>query len=196
MAISETTICNLALGKLGGRRIMSLDDASAEARQCKLAYEPTRDEALRAHRWNFAARRANLSRLADPPPFGWRARYQLPSDCLRVLQLNGYEDYERPDLWEVEGRQLLTDRETAQVKYVARVTDATQFDALFVKALACKLAAEIAKALTGSSSIPGDLLTEYERITGPLARTADAMEARPKRKLPWVESELVRTRRG
>lgn len=196
MATSETTICNLALGKLGSKRIMALDDDSPEARQCKLAYGATRDEVLRGHRWNFATRRANLSRLADAPLFGWAAQYALPSDCLRVLQLNGYEAYERPDLWEVEERVLLTDEETARVKYLARVTDATLFDALFVKALACKLAAEIAKALTGSGSIPGDLLTEYERITGPLARTADAMEGRPKRKLGWVESELVRSRRG
>ena len=196
MPANETTICNLALSKFGSKRIQSLEDASPEARACKLNYGPTRDEVLRTHRWNFAMKRATLSRLTGAPPFGWAAWYQLPVDCLRVFQLNGWEDHEQRDRWEVEGGRLLTDEDEAQIKYAARVTDGNLYDAIFVKALACKLAAEICRPLTGGNAMAGDLLSEYERLTSPKARRADAAEGRSKRKLPWVESDFVRARRG
>jgi len=194
MASNETTICNLALGKLGAKTVMSLNDASPEARAAKLHYAATRDEVLRAHRWNFAIKRVKLTRLAEAPLFGWSAQYMLPADCLRVLQVNGYEETQREGRWEVEARRLLTSSACAKMKYVSRVTDCNLFDALFVKALALKLAAELAKPLTGSGQLAGDLLTEYERITGPTARGADVFEGRPKRKLPWVGSDFVRAR--
>lgn len=196
MATNSTTICNLALSKIGNKRIVSLDEESPEARACRLVYEPARDEVLRSHQWNFAMKRMVLSRLVAAPAFGWACQFQLPVDCLRVLQLNGYEPGERRDNWEIEGRVLLADDETAEIKYIARVTDGNLYDAIFVKALAVKVGAEIAKPLAGSSSLAEGLLTEYERIVGPLARSADSFESRPKRKLPWVESDLVRARSG
>ena len=110
MPANDTTICNLALSKFGSKRIQSLDDASPEARACKLNYGPTRDEVLRSHRWNFATKRATLSRLSGAPPFGWAAWYQLPVDCLRLLQLNGWETHEQRDRWEVEDGRLMVQR--------------------------------------------------------------------------------------
>lgn len=196
MPANDTTICNLALSKFGSKRIQSLDDASPEARACKLNYGPTRDEVLRAQRWNFATQRVTLSRLSGAPPFGWSAWYQLPTDCLRVLQLNGWESHEQRDRWEVEGSRLLTDQDTAQIQYIARITDGNLYDASFIKAFACKLAAEICRPLMGSNAMAGDLLSEYERLTSPKARRVDAFEGRPKRKLPWVESDFVQARRG
>lgn len=196
MSANETKVCNLALAKIGGKTIMSLDDQSPEARICRRMFEPARDEVLRSHRWNFATKRATLSRLSDPPAFGWSVQYQLPVDCLRVLQVNGYEELQREGVWEVEGGRLMTDQDRADVKYIARITDSSLFDAIFVKALAIKIASEIAMPLTGSKSLPGELLTEYRQITGPDAMLADATEGRPKRKLPWVESDFVAARFG
>lgn len=196
MAVNETTIANLALGKIGSKRIASLDDASPEARACKLHYPHVRDEVLRSHRWNFATKRATLTALAAAPLFGWDVQYQLPSDCLRVLQLNRYGESDQSSVWEVEGGKLLTNETEAQVKYIARITDGVLFDSIFVSALTVKLASVIAKPLAGSSSMSEDLISEYERITGPKARRADAFEGRPQRKPAWVESDLVRARFG
>jgi hypothetical protein len=194
MSANETTIANLALGKIGSKRILSLDDASPEARACKLHYDTVRDEVLRSHRWNFAIRRQTLTALTEVPLFGWSVQYQLPVDCLRVLQLNGYEETEQAGLWEVEGGKILTDEDEAQLKYIARITDGGLFDSIFITALAVKLASVIAKPLTGSSSMSQDLISEYERITGPKARRADAFENRIKRKFQWVGSDLVNAR--
>jgi len=196
MPTGETTICNLALGRLGSQRILDITEDSVEGRACALQYPMVRDELLRMHRWNFAIKRDTLTALASAPAFGWGKQYTLPSDCLRVLQLNAWEETEVPRKWEVEGRFLLTDEDTAQIKYVKRETDPAIYDSVFIAALSCKLAAMIAKDVTGSSTMATEALTEYERILGPNARRMDAHEGRKKRKPPWVESDLVHSRQA
>lgn len=190
----ETTICNLALAKLAIPPIMALTDDSAQAHFCSRFYNDTRDEVLSSHRWNFAMRRGKLSQLAEEPEFEWLYSYQLPVDCLRVVQLNGYAPTEREGEFAIEGRMLLTDAETASIRYIARVTDGMTFPPLFIDALATKLASKLAGPLTGSRSLPSELLKEYEGLTGPKARMADVMEEQRKVKPLWATSDLVASR--
>src|SRR5690606_7797987 len=112
MANNAVSICNMALGELGINAITSLDQATADARLCNRFYEQTRDEVLRAHPWNFAIKRVNLSAISTAPVFGWLYQYQLPSDYLRLIQLNGWEEDEQADRWEIEADKLLTDETT------------------------------------------------------------------------------------
>lgn len=196
MASDQTTICNLALAHLGKASIMSLDDRTPEAALCQRFYEQTRDEVIQSHPWNFAIKRETLSRLSAAPLFGWAYQYQLPADCLRILQLNGYEVYQSDGRFEIEGGRMMTNCETAQIRYIARVTDGALFPPLFAEALALKLATRLAKPITGSASEVERLLTEYERITKPLAMRMDAAEGRPKVKLPWANSRFVQSRYG
>jgi hypothetical protein len=192
----ETSICNLALAKLGIDPIMALSDASKPAQYCKRFYESTRDEVLSAHRWNFAMARATLNRLSTGPAFEWAYAYQLPADCLRVLQLNGYDETEQKGMFAIEGRQMFTDEDTAQVRYISRVTDASAWPALFIDALATKLASNIAAPLTGSRTASTEMLSLYASVTGPQARLADVFEANLKRKPAWALSSLVAARHG
>src|SRR6267142_4690232 len=150
---SETTICNLALGKLGEGNIIALDEESPEARVCRLHYEETRDEVLRSHRWNFAIKREHLVRNVTPPVFGWNFRYELPTDCLRVLDVCGWDVTKRPGHWEVEGRFVVSNDEDADARYIWRVVDCNLFDALFVEALVLKLAGKIARPINGSAKM-------------------------------------------
>lgn len=175
---------------------MSLEDASQVARFCKRFYDQTCDEVLRSHPWNFAGKRLALSRLSNNPIFGWTYQYQLPEDFLRLLQLNAYSATEAPRLYEIEGDRLLTNEGVAQVRYVARVTDPNLFDALFVEALATKIASKLAQPLTGSRQEASALLQAYERVVAPLARSVDAREGRSRRRLPFIESMLVQSRGG
>jgi hypothetical protein len=192
----ETSISNLALAKLGIDPIMALSDASKPAQYCSRFYASTRDEVLSAHRWNFAMARATLNRLTAAPAFEWAYAYQLPADCLRVLQLNGYEQAEQKGMFSVEGRQLFTDEETAEVRHIARVEDASAWPPSFVDALATKLAANIAAPLTGSRTAAAEMLSLYASLTGPQARMADALEGNLKRKPAWALSPLVAARHG
>jgi len=48
--------------------------------------------------------------------------------------------------------------------------------------------------LTGSRELPSALIQEYESLTGPKARMADAFEESRRVKPPWVDSALVQSR--
>lgn len=59
--LSETSLCNIGLGKLGDKRIDNVEtDSSLQAIQCRLHYEPTRNALLRSHWWRFASTRIKL----------------------------------------------------------------------------------------------------------------------------------------
>jgi hypothetical protein len=196
MAATETTVCNQALSKLGARRIIDLDEESPEARACRLHYTETRDEVLRHHRWNFSIRREELDQLVDVPLYGWAFQYQLPVDCLRVLEVNGWGAGSRPAAWDVEGRKLLTNEEPVKIRYISQVTDCNLFDAIFVEALALKLAAKLCLPVNGSAEMAEQFLTEYEKVTGSRARRTDAFEGQLARRPAWMESDLVTSRFG
>lgn len=193
---SDVEIANLALSRLGQNQIMSLDDASPAARFCKAFYSQTRDEVLQSNPWTFGTAYVTLSRLTSTPLLEWDYQYQLPSDCLRVIELNGVGTGDRPGYFVVQGQKLLTNETDAIIRYIQRVTDGALFTPLFVEALSCKLAARIAKPLTGDANAAGGLLTEYTRLTGPEARRIDAYVNHRHPRPPYVESDLVASRRG
>lgn len=194
MALTETAICNLALGHLGEGPISSINDDTTAARACLLHFEPCRDATLRAHRWNFAVERVKLDD-ATAPAFGWDYQFDLPSDCLRVLEVNGSEEGDLiSEPWVVEGRKLLTDAYSANVVYVKQITDVTLFDPLFVEAFALRLAVALSEVIRGTTDKTGELLTAYERVTAPLARRIDANEGRRRKGMIDLNSQAIRAR--
>ncbi len=195
MPSSDTDIANIALGHLGEAPIASLDEDTVAARACLLHYAATRDQVLRSHRWNFAQTRVALSALADAPAFGWSYQYALPSDCLRVLECNDTElgDVISED-YVIEGRAILTDATSLNLVYVKKVDDVNQFDALFVEALALKLAIVLSETIRGTTGKTADLTQMYEQRTAPLARRVDANEGRRRKGTLPMNSGAIRAR--
>ena len=176
MAVSETSICNMALGRIGAGSLNNLTtDTSVEAIQCRLHYEPTRDALLRSHKWLFALAQAALSEDIAAPAFGWDNQFVLPADCLRVL--NEEDD---DDSYEIQGRLLLTDESEVNIRYIKKVTDPTEFDPLFVKALAVKLAVEIVMPLTQDKNLRESLAGELRMVLGE-ARNVNSIEGQSDR---------------
>ena len=175
MAVSDVAICNLALQKLGASRISSLSDASKNARECNAAYEFIRDKELRANRWKFAIKRATLAPSSTEPDFTYLYAFTLPTDCLRVLfpARLGLD-------WKIENHLgspaiLTNDGNTLEIRYLAKVTDPTKFDACFVEALSCKMAWHLAEAITQSNSKKDAALNEYKMAIAE-ARRMNAVE--------------------
>jgi hypothetical protein len=194
---SETEICNLALGHLGEARITSLEEDSTSARACSLHYEATRDAVLRSHRWNFAQARAQLPRLQFNPPFGWDAAYQLPGDCLRVLEVNGTECGDvLSEPYIIEGRAILINAGEVRLVYVRRIEDPLQFDSLFIEAFALKLAIALSETIRGTTGKTEQLFLLYDRVTAPLSRRVDANEGRRRKGVLPMNSPFVRSRFG
>ena len=160
MATSEVAIANLALQKLGvSKRLESLTQDHPNARTMSLAYEPTRDAELRRYTWGFSIARASIA--ADGAQTVWGAwnRYSLPNDFLRLIRDN--ETLQAVD-WRIEGLFIITkDASPLKIRYVSKVTDPNSFDPLFREALACKLALQTCKEVTGSDSAKDRVTKEY-----------------------------------
>ncbi len=174
------TVCNAALARLGEARISDLEEDTAAGRACALNLPLARDEVLRAHWWNFATERAELSRLAEAPLFGYAYAYQLPVQCLRVLEVNGVSGSGAPDAeWEIEGGKLLSDEPGVHVRFIKQVTDLDLFDPLALEALVVLMAAKVAPAIQGGSTAKAaELKEEFVRMVAPLARRVDGNESR------------------
>ena len=159
---SSVDIANSALTKLGESRIMSLDDNVKAAREINAIFTLRRDKLLRAFNWNFAMKRSSLPALSDAPDWGYTVAYQMPSDCLRMVQVNdiwvipGLSDYmSGPDAepFRIEGQTIVTDYSAPlKVRYIRRVTNSGEFDAAFVEAFAYDLAHEACEAITQSNT--------------------------------------------
>ena len=176
-AVSETAIANLALQKLGAARIVSLTQDKPTARSMNACYELIRDRELRAYVWGFAKTGASLAAdAAEPADAFLRARaFVLPADYLRLLKPRD----RRPD-WLVVNHQgnvsiVTNDSAPLEIVYIARITDTTRFDAVFIDALACKLAWHTCEEITQSNQKKADILAEY-RISIAEARRTNAIE--------------------
>jgi|TARA_Y100000015_G_C2369942_1_gene79499 plasmid maintenance system antidote protein VapI len=174
---TEVSICANALRRLGDDPITSLTDDTERARLCNAFYSDARDAVLRSHPWNFAITRATLAQLSDTPAYGFNYQYALPTDpfCLRVLEME-YKDY----IFKVEnvathGRVLLTDEGTAKILYIARITDTTLFDAMFVDTLTAKLAVDLAYPVTNSMQVQTNMQKLYQLKLSE-ARSIDGQE--------------------
>lgn len=89
---SDVQICNRALAEIGTRStIVSLDEASTEAVNCKLQYTPMRQALLRAAGWGFARAQCTLTTLGtaanNTSPFPYLYEYAWPSDALKIKYL-------------------------------------------------------------------------------------------------------------
>jgi hypothetical protein len=174
MATSEVSICNSALSKIGADRIVSLDDDSRAAKLCKEQYPKVRDALFRVHPWNFAIKRVALAASPTTPDFGFAYAYPLPSDFSRALEVN-----ENEGEWVKEMDSILTDDDTCELLYIARVA-VGYFDDIFSELLATKLAHDICGDLTTSPTLKRDLYAEYQNMLRE-ARSFDAQEGSAKK---------------
>ncbi len=179
MPESNTSICNMALGRVGAKRITNYDDTTdtlAEAIQCRLHFVQTRDALQRSHAWVFNSKRVILSQDTTDPSFEYDNQFIMPSDYLRVRSVydnaagsNDISAYSSA----IEGDRWLTNQSAVNLRYSARVTDPAKFDPLFTEVLVLKLARKLVMPLAGAEQ---DLLDGIDRELIPLMRTARALD--------------------
>lgn len=155
--LNETKLCNMALARIGTKRINDYTDNSdkkVEAIQCRLNYAQTCDALLRSHWWRFARSRKQLSANTTSPDFEWTYAYDLPTDFLRMW-IRPWEDNSQVQQntrysYSLEGKQLLSDLSSMYIRYIRRVTDVPTFDPLFIEVLVLQLALKMVMPLTGA----------------------------------------------
>jgi hypothetical protein len=168
---SDVQICNSALTKLGHEdKIAAIGQDGVEGETCALMYPQIRDLLLASHPWNFAIGRSALSQNAVSPDFEFDNQFLLPGDYLRGLSL-----YNTECKWKIESGNLLTDSSTANLVYIKKVTNTGKYSALFVEALATRLAAEIGKTIGNSAAEVRQLFAEFKSKFSE-AKTRDGQE--------------------
>jgi hypothetical protein len=174
MSQSDVDCCNSALQRLGEPSVIALDSSTLQGRQLLIAYDSNRKSELRKHRWNFSIKRAVLAPDTATPLFHFTYQFTLPADCLRVLMPKDV------DLdWVVEGRKILSNASSVlNLRYIADVTDATQWDSIFYDMLASSLASDLCQRLTNSTAKKQAIDAEYAELSRE-ARRNNAFEQRP-----------------
>lgn len=168
--LSKVAICNMALSHFAqSRQIMSLDEATAEARQLNLFYDQTRREVLASYAWRFARAVVAVAPVAAEHPL-WRYVFAMPSDCVRVLGVidldkskPGMEQYEDFEVGRVHNvpRAVMSDVENAALVYTYDVSDPLEFPPAFAEVLSWKLAVNIAIPLSGTASLRDSAMQHY-----------------------------------
>jgi len=186
MGLSKVEICNHALLKIGADPIASLDinqtDSEAvvqSARLCGILFDQALEEVLRTYKWNSALNRVQLSRLAEAPAFKWKYKYQLPNDCVRVCNI--YDDIEAYDdrtEYVVEGRAILCDYDTVYLSYVKKPENISFLDSGVTKCIIQNLAIKLSVPMQLDQVMQNSLITEYQRVILPEARSVDTLENR------------------
>jgi len=190
MAYSDVGIANLALIRVGAKRITALTEDSEQAIVANAVWQYIRDEVLAAKDWKFAKVRVALAKNVTVPVYQFGYTYTLPTDFLRlckqdrtdasVFQSGLYSEdsatgqiYLNDSFYQYKIETiadgtlcLLTDYDNTSndiyITYIRRITDSTKFSPAFINAFACRLGAEIATALTESRAKYQDMMNMYE----------------------------------
>lgn len=204
---TQVQLCNLALGKISEKPITTIADATIRAETCAREYQPALDEILEEGFWNFAQKRAVLTINSTAPAFGYSSAFDLPEDFVGIEIFNNasVKDYDPQRRFKIEGNQLLTDEEVANIVYTRNGTAFTSPDTidtfgalmtpLFVAAFTTLLAAKIAPEVKNDGgTIALQMLQVYHRQVSK-ARTKGANARRRQPIMPETESRVRGSRR-
>lgn len=181
-------ICNTALTRLGAKSIASLSDGSRESDLCSARYPLARKAVLRKHPWSGATARAQLNPSTTTPSFEYEYQFELPADCLRVLQVSSQPDHPYTDVdYKIEGRNLLYNYAAVYLGYVKDTEDAFVYNELLSDAVAYYLARDIARSINGDEGDLQLLAREYREKLAE-ARAVDSKENYPKQLIAvdWI----------
>ena len=154
---STVDICNGALNQLGATTILSLTEDSKNARLCNSRYTQVRDAVFRSHPWNCLQRRVELAQSTTTPACGFKFKYDLPGDCLRLLKILDFDSN-----YKVEGRSVLSNNTTMKILYISRIEDPNQYDELLRETLSAALGSDIAYAITSNNTTSQNMLITYQ----------------------------------
>jgi hypothetical protein len=178
--LSEVAVANMAVTVLDDQSLSSLNEDTVLGRFMAREFGFARDELLRRYPWSFAKSRAILAPTSDAPAFGYKYKYNVPTDCLRLLPLRCDGQWNAaPVPYEYESRQVLTDEGPAlKIHYIRKIVNASEFDPLFARTLGNYLAAMAAERVTGKQNYLSKAIELYNASMRE-ARLVDSLERGP-----------------
>ena len=213
MAYSKVGIVNLALTRIGVKRISALSEDSVPAIAANGIWEYVFDEVLEAMDWAFAKTRVALAQNVTSPVSGYEYAYTLPADFLRlcrdkkndpavypsggfanayvlddtnlIIPRYGYVIETLPDGTECLFINYDNDDDDLFIKYIRRIADMAKLSGRFVSALAYKLAQTLAYQLTESTTKEKSMKKKYAEAIREAAALNESGD--------WIEDEIGST---
>jgi len=167
MTATDIKIASNALLLLGHEPISSFEEPTAGAQVASNLYESTYDSMLTTYRWRFASKKAQAARLADTPLNEYSYKYQIPTDCIYLIQTSTHD-------YEIFEDKIFCNDETLQIEYTYKVSS-DKLPAYYVKALEFFLASQFAIPITGDLN-KADLFMKAYASQARLARNSDATQ--------------------
>lgn len=163
-SITDVTIINRALARVGAPGIFALDEETSIARQAVAVYFDRRDACLGLYPWSFAKMTYKLDRLTEEPLNGWRFAYALPGNRLSA-PLKVLTDPQRPDYplrrFTVEANAIYCDEEAVWATVIVQAAPAVWSPA-FRLAVTTLVAADLAVPVGHDTALADDLRTQGE----------------------------------
>ena len=183
-------IINYALRLLKQSPIVDVADQNERARVASDMYEITRLTAFSSCDWHCLRKRVKLTKDMEPPAFGFKYRYLLPVDCVRVIgvqdDVNGFfipylggmfpDDTPIDLTYTIEGDYLLSNQDTCNIMYVVNEQDPTKYDAQLTNVFAYLLALNMAIPLTADNSLAAAIENKYTYFLK-TAKSRNALDA-------------------
>ena len=174
----NTTVSNGSLGHIGAGRIKDFTDATdtdVKTLWCRQYLEQARDALMRSHWWRFAKTRGALSKIGEPP-FEFDNRFALPDNFLRQISIydgSSLADGKTLSSYELEGRTLLTNAGSVNLRYIKRVEDPNLWDPLFAEVFELTLARKLVIPLSQDVAV---LKKDIDKDLEALLRKVRAMD--------------------
>lgn len=176
---ASISVCNIALSEVRASSIVSIDDATPEARACSTHYDDCLQTLLEAHEWGFAKVRVQLAAITNDRVGEWGFAYQAPADMAATgrmvypLQtpLSGVYfpwpyNFPRPPFYMsdyiFDGVTLYSNLDSPILEYVSRDAAEARMTQTFKRALTLDLASRLAMALLNDRALKGDLIQQAE----------------------------------
>ena len=202
-AETSTSICNIALARIGAKEITSLEnDQSREASLCRRLFHPARRTVLAAHHWNGALRTAQLTADSDiisATVSQWDYGYPVPDDFIRLVSVHPSNDRNTTCEYFLQNANhadadlvILADSNQLFINYIFDNIDIPTMSQGFRDVLNFVLSRDLCMAL-GKSASKFDLSAREYRRALTVAKSIDGMEDYPSR---LAEGSWVRSRYG
>lgn len=180
----------MALSRLGASTITSLTDGTQGAKLCNTFFDTIAERVMMQGSWTSTIVRRSLAQTLDMPAFDYNFEYQLPVNCLKVLQVN--EEVDGSIEYVIEGDKLLTDSSTIGIKYIALLSDTEDWDPMLAEAVEIALAAYLALPLTAQAQVAEKLKEEYTIFLN----NNLAIDGQQGTSFPYVSYDLTEVRLG
>lgn len=184
-AVSDLNVFNIAFMELGLPPANSLADTSHHVKRVVAIWPNFRRAFLQDHPWNGAKKTIQLNKRVETPVARWDYMYDIPTDFIQALSINGHQLQDGNDLWEVEttpdglNKVIMTDANEVFLEYIFDPVEVGILAPMVLEAMGLALAAKVAGAF-GKKATERTQLTRRAQEAARQTRSNDSREGIPR----------------